>query len=436
MNWKTKGIAAMLLAMGLQGASYAGDSTGQIKAFTGAKIYTISGDVIENGTLLIRGDKIAGVGKTGTIKIPTGAAVMDASGKIIMPGIVDTHSHAGVSGDGNERSSTLNPDKRIMDSLWPADPRFKEALAGGITTGNIMPGSGNVIGGQTLYVKYRGGSVEDMMIKGSIGGMKMANGENPKGRGARGKGHNTRMASAALARQAFLDAQTYGVKKAKAAKDKKPFAINLGHEALLEVLAGKRTIHHHTHRTDDIMTVLRLQREFGFKLVIQHGIGAKDVAKELAAANAWVSHIIVDSPGGKLEAVPASLDTAGVLERAGIKVALHTDDPITESRFLLRQAALAVRAGMSKPGALRALTLSGAEMLGLDGQLGSLEKGKDADFIILDGEPLSVYSHVTQTWIDGKKRFDRSNKSDRLYATGGFRIEARYPTKATNMGEK
>jgi imidazolonepropionase-like amidohydrolase len=179
-------------------------------------------------------------------------------------------------------------------------------------------------------------------------------------------------------------------------------------------------VHHHTHRADDIMTVLRLQKEFGFRVVLHHVSEAWKVADEIAAAKVPCSVIVIDSPGGKLEAAEMSWGTGGVLEKAGVKVAFHTDDWITDSRLFLRSAALAVRAGMTRAGALRALTLSGAEMLDLGERVGSLEAGKDADFIILSGDPLSVYTHVEQTWVEGVKVFDRSVADDHLHAVGGY----------------
>jgi imidazolonepropionase-like amidohydrolase len=166
--------------------------------------------------------------------------------------------------------------------------------------------------------------------------------------------------------------------------------------------------------------VLRLQREFGFKVLIQHGMETWKVAAELAAARVPVSGIVVDSPGGKLEAMESRLETPGILEKAGVLTSLHSDDGIVDSRLLIRSAGLAVRAGMSRDGALRALTINGARQLGLDRRIGSLERGKDADFLILDGDPLSTYSHVLETWVEGTKLFDRSTKEGRLLAEGGY----------------
>ncbi len=185
------------------------------------------------------------------------------------------------------------------------------------------------------------------------------------------------------------------------------------------MLDGRRIVHFHTHRHDDILTVLRLKREFGFRVVLHHVSEAWKVADEIAAAGVPCSIIILDAPGGKLEATEIRMENGAVLEKAGVDVAIHTDDLITDSRWFLRSAALAVRAGMSPEKALEALTLAGARMLDLADRIGSLDPGKDADFIILSGDPFSIYTHVEQTWVEGQKVFDRADPEDRRYAVGG-----------------
>ena len=391
-------------------------------AFVGARIIPIAGPQIERGVLVVQDDKIIAVGAEGSVSIPAGAKRIDATGKVIMPGLVDTHNHIGGIG-GADSSGPIQPDVRIYDSLNVNSSGFKRALAGGLTTLNIMPGSGHLLSGQTIYVKIRGGeTIEQWMIRDAdgkpMGGMKMANGTNSMRDkpfpGTRGK-------SAALVREQYIKAQEYREKIAKAAGDpEKMPARDLGLEALVEVLEGKRIVHHHTHRADDIMTVIRLSKEFGFRVVLHHVSEGWKVADEIAAAGVPCSVILVDSPGGKLEAVNLLFKTGGILEKAGVNVAFHTDDWITDSRVFFRMAALAVRAGMSREGALRALTLAGAEMLDLTDRVGSLEPGKDADFIVLSGDPLSVYAKVLETWVEGIKVFDRSNAEDHLYAVGGY----------------
>jgi imidazolonepropionase-like amidohydrolase len=222
-------------------------------------------------------------------------------------------------------------------------------------------------------------------------------------------------------RERFVAAQEYR-RKREATEDDPSRAPprDLGLEVLLEVLDGRRIVHHHTHRHDDVLTVLRLSEEFGFRVVLHHVSEGWKVADEIAAAGAPCSIILVDSPGGKLEARDLSMRTGAVLRAAGVLVAFHTDDWITDSRVFLRSAALGVRAGMSRADALRAVTLSGAEMLDLGERTGSLTVGKDADFVVLDGDPLSVYTKVLETWVEGRKVFDRAEERDRLWAVGGY----------------
>jgi len=198
----------------------------------------------------------------------------------------------------------------------------------------------------------------------------------------------------------------------------------------VQILEGKRIVHNHSHRADDIMTVLRLADEFHYRVVVHHGSEACKVVDELAKRHVPVSYTMIDSPGGKLETINVDMSCPAILEKAGVKVAFNTDDPITPSRLLLRQAALAVRGGMSTDAALKGLTIYPAEMLDLGDRVGSLQAGKDADFIILSGEPFSVYTHVLQTWIEGQKVFDRSDARDLRYATGGFAVAAHYPSLA------
>jgi imidazolonepropionase-like amidohydrolase len=392
-------------------------------AVTGAHILTISGPEIDNGVLIVQRGKITAIGDAST-KVPADATVIDAKGKVVMPGLVDTHSHIGGIG-GADGSAPIQPDCRVLDSLSVLDSGFRRAVAGGLTTLNIMPGSGHLMSGQTIYAKMRKAKkIDDIFILDKDGhmmnGLKMANGTNSFGAPPFS---GTRSKSAALVREEYVKAQEYKKKMEAAAAKNEPDKApprDIGLDFLSEVLDGKRIVHHHTHRADDIMTVLRLQKEFGFRVVLHHVSEAWKVADEIAAAHVPCSVIVIDSPGGKLEAAEMSWATGGVLEKAGVKVAFHTDDWITDSRLFLRSAALAVRAGMSRPGALRALTLSGAEMLDLGDRVGSLEPGKDADFIILSGDPLSVYTHVEQTWVEGQKVFDRTIADDYLHAVGGY----------------
>ena len=392
------------------------------RAFIGARILPVEGDEIDSGVLVVEGGKIRALGTGGLVDIPPDAVRHDVSGKVILPGLICTHSHVG-GGRGGDGSAPLQPDVRIYDSINVRDPGFRRAVAGGLTTLNIMPGSGHLMSGQTVYVKLRGGNaIEDLFIRGEdgevLGGMKMANGTNsrrdPPFPGTRGK-------SAALVRQKFIQAREYREKMIRAADDpEKSPTRDIGLEAMIEVLEGKRVVHHHTHRHDDIVTVLRLAREFNFRVVLHHVSEGWKVAEEIARAGVPCSIILVDSPGGKLEAIDLIFRTGEVLEKAGVLVSFHTDDWITDSRLFLRMPALGVRGGMSRQAALRAVTLAGARMLDLDRRTGSLVPGKDADFVVLSGDPLSVYTKVLETWVEGKKVFDRSDPKDRLHAVGGY----------------
>ena len=390
-------------------------------AITGAVIISIAGETISRGVLVVQHGKILAVGSADTVKIPVGAAVLDASGKVLMPGLVDSHSHIG-AGTGGDGSGPIQPDVRVLDSLDVRDASIRKARAGGITTANVMPGSGHLISGQTLYIKLREARViDDLLIKlpdgTTAGGLKMANGTNSI-KSAPFPG--TRAKSAALVREQYLKAQEYRDKIKRAAGDvEKLPARDLALEELVEVLEGKRVVQHHSHRADDLLTVLRIAKEFGYKVVLHHLSEGWKVAPEIAAAGVACSVIMLDAPGGKLEAREFDWSTPAALEKAGALVVFHTDDPVTDSRLFLRSAAFGVRAGMTRSGALAALTLANAKILGLAQRLGSLEVGKDADFILLSGDPLSTYTHVEQTWIEGRKVFDRARPEDHLYAVGG-----------------
>lgn len=391
--------------------------------FRGALIYPVTGAPIADGVLVVYHGKIVSVGAAGS-NTPSDATLVDVRGKVIMPGIVDTHSHLG-GPDGGDRSAALNPEVRVLDAVDPSSEGFHKALAGGLTTINVMPGSGHLMSGQTIYLKMRDAKkIEDMLVvneRGVYGGMKMANGTNPM-RGTAGF-PGTRAKSAAMARELFIKAQGYRDKIEKAHGDSTKLPErDLAMEALIEVLQGKRVVHFHTHKMNDILTAIRLSKEFEFRVVLHHVSEAWKVADEIAKANVPCSIINIDAPGGKLEAMNFSLRNGAALEKAGVLVGFHTDDGITDSRFLLRSASLSIREGMSRQKALEGLTISGAKMLDLEKEIGSLEPGKDADFVILTGDPFSVYTHVDQTWVEGIKRFDYSIPSDKAFAVGGYHV--------------
>ena len=432
-------LRSAALALALGGGLRASVAQDQPIALTNATIYTMAGDaegLVQRGTLVVHKGKVVSAGSAAA---PAGAKVIDCAGKIIMPGIIDTHSHVGGIGAG-DNSATTHPDARVLDSINVFDSGFKRVWAGGITTLNIMPGSGHLMSGQTIYAKNRGGTrIEDFYILDKdgqpMGGLKMANGTNPM---RPAPFTETRGKHASTIRELFIKAQEYRDKlarfadkaKADATKAGEPPERNLGLEFLGRVLSGEKIVQHHTHRADDIMTVLRIAKEFGYRVVLHHTSEAWKVADEIAAADTgWstkgikgtpVSVIMIDAPGGKLEASEMRWDTAAILNKAGVTVVYHTDDWITDSRVFLRSAALGVRAGLPRPAALRAMTINGAKLLDLESRIGSLEPGKDADFIVLSGDPFSLYTKIEQTWVEGAKKFDLSDPKDRLYAVGGY----------------
>lgn len=415
-------LALSVLALAFAAVTPGLRSQEQKLVFTGARILPVDGPPIAAGTLIVHQGKILAVGAIGDVDVPPGVETIDLSGRTIMPGLVDSHSHIG-SVSGGDRSGPIQPEVRALDAINPRDAGIGKAQAGGITTVNVMPGSGHLLSGQTVYLKLRDGrTIDDLTIKDEdgavMGGIKMANGTNPqKGPpfpGTRGK-------AAALIRAQLHRARDYRRRVLAAAGDPEKMPDrSLAMEALVEVLEGRRMVHHHTHRQDDILTVLRLQQEFGFRVVLHHVSEGWLVAEEIAAAKAPCSVIVIDSPGGKLEAARLSLSTARILDEAGALVGFHSDDGITDSRLFLRSAALGVRAGMDRDKALAAVTIANAVMLDLQDRVGTLTPGKDADFIVLSGDPLSVYTQVLETWVEGAKVFDLDDPDDRLLALGGY----------------
>lgn len=395
------------------------------QVYTGARIITISGAEIADGVLVIRDGKIASVGARSQAQIPAGATTLDLSGKVVMPGLVDSHSHIG-GGSGADGSAPIQPEVRLLDAINVRDNSIQRAQSGGITTVNVMPGSGHLLSGQTVYIKLRDGrTIDDLLIRDARGemlyGVKMANGTNPLRAGGTGPFPGTRGKSAALVREQFVRAQDYRDKVRRAGSDATKLPPrDLALEQLADVLDRKRVVHFHTHRHDDIMTVLRLAKEFNFRVVLQHVSEANKVAEEIARAGVGSSIILLDSPGGKLETADISNTNGAALERVNALVGFHTDDYITDSRFFLRSAALAVRNGMSRERALYGLTMANARLLDLQDRIGTLEAGKDADFIVLSGDPFSVYTQVLETYVDGVRVFDRANPQDKLFATGGY----------------
>lgn len=372
-------------------------------AITGGKILTMAGRLIERGTVLVDRDKIIGV-EEGVV-IPPGAEVVDVSGKVVMPGMIDAHSHLGIveeiyreeGDDCNEITDPVTPHLRAIDAVNPADLGFRDALAGGITTVVTGPGSANIIGGEMVAMKTYGTVVDEMVVCFPVG-LKAALGENPKrSYGREKKTPATRMASAAILREALTRAQYY-LKKKSPARDLKM-------EALAKVLKGEIPLRVHAHRADDIMTAVRIAGEFGVNLVIEHCTEGHVVAGQLAEKGipAVIGPVITNR--AKVEMQGLTLETARVLAEAGVRFAVMTDHPVVPIQYLAASAALTVKGGLSVEHALRAVTIDAARVLGLEKRLGSLEPGKDADIVVIDRHPLDISSRVEQVYINGIKVF-------------------------------
>lgn len=389
-----------------------------LTAVVGARVLTGAGPEIENGIVLIEGGKIKAVGKAGEVAVPGGARIVDAAGRVVTPGLVDSHSHLGLGSSGgvtedNEMSGPVTPELRIIDSihpegLGPDESQFRRALAEGVTTVVVRPGSGNVIGGQSAVLKLRGGTVDDMAIL-FPADMKMALGR--KGYYAsKGVMPTTKMGAAYLARKALVEASEYGgaLERYEKAKAKDPKAAppprDLGKEALLKVVRREIPVHIHVHSSDDIMTAVRLSEEFGFlRLSLGHAAEAYKVAGELARRGVVVvvgPQMTAYDDDGRL------VNLAGYLSDRGVQVDIMTDADVVQQSFLRYQAAVAVKYGMDPARALRAITLNPAKTMGLGSRIGSLEPGKDADLVVFDGDPFDVATRTLTVYIDGRIAYE------------------------------
>ena len=372
-------------------------------AITNGRLFTITHGVIEGGTVLIDRGKLVAVGSG--LSLPQGAHVIDATGYHVYPGLVDAHTHHGVyaevsgpeGADGNEMTDPITPHVRALDSLNWFDPGFEDSVANGVTTVNVLPGSGNVIGGQGVAVKTWGPRpAERILLQPS--GLKMALGENPKRvYGSKKKTPSTRLGSAALMREAFFQARNY-----LRQRDQGEAERNLRWEILADVLQGKIPARCHAHRADDILTALRISQEFGFRLTIEHCTEGHQVADKLAEAGVMCTLGPLLTGRSKQELKDRSLDAAPALERAGVVFGFTTDHPVIPAYSLPLCAAYAVGAGMSREGALRALTFDAARVIGLEQRIGSLEAGKDADCFLTTGDLFDPRSRVLLTLVDGQ----------------------------------
>jgi len=396
-------------------------------AITNATILTASHGTIENGTIVIRNGKIAAIGKD--LAVPAGAQVIDGKGKWVMPGIIDAHSHS--AGEAiNEGTRSVTAQVRMQDVLREDAIGLYRELAGGVTTLNILHGSANTIGGQNAVVKIRWGlPVDSMLFAGAPPGIKFALGENvrqtngPQLPGRPQRYPRTRMGQEEVLRDAFTRAREYqaewkAYEAAKAATKKGqlepiPPARDLQLDALVEVLEGKRLVHAHSYRSDEILMLLKVAKDFGFRVAsLQHVLEGYKIADEIAAAGTGAS-TFADNWAYKLEAYDAIPFNAALMAERGVTVTVNSDSD-ERARRLYQEAAKAMKyGGASEETALRMITLNAAKQLGVDKMTGSIDVGKDADLAIFNGHPFAPASRVEMTLIDGRVFFDR-NKAPTL----------------------
>jgi imidazolonepropionase-like amidohydrolase len=396
--------------------NHAAESAPSVILIHNATILTASHGTIEKGDILIKDGKIAAVGSN--LKAPADALVIDASGQFVMPGIIDCHSHIAVDGDVNEGSVSVSSMVNIADVLNPDDIAIYRDLAGGVTVANVLHGSANSIGGQTQVIKLRWGQPADKLpFEGALPGIKFALGENPKRSNFRSdppRYPTTRMGVEETIRGAFTEARDYkknwddyNKRVASGEKNLIPPRRDLKLDPLVEVLEGKRYVHAHCYREDEILMLLRVAKEFGFKVqTLQHVLEGYKVADEIAAAGTGAS-TFSDWWAYKVEAYDAIPYNAALMAQRGVIVSVNSDDA-GEATHLNQEAAKSIHyGGLSHDEALKLVTLNPAIQLGIDKRVGSIDVGKDADLVIYNHDPLSAYAVVQKTLIDGRVYFDR-----------------------------
>ncbi len=372
------------------------------------KVYTMEGKILNRASILIENGKIKEIGED--IIAPLDAEIIDAEGKVVMPGFIDAHCHLGMwedgigfeGADGNESSDPVTPHLRAIDAINPLDRSFRDAYEGGITCVATGPGSANVIGGQFVAIKTQGDRIDDMIVKAPMA-MKCAFGENPKRVYSDKKtSPMTRMATAAILRETLLKAKEYQSKLEEGNKDssKKP-SFDMKMEAMQPVLNREIPLKAHVHRADDILTAIRIAKEFDVRITLEHctegHIIAHHISKEGLVAIVGPSL----SSRSKVELRNLTFETPGILSKKGIKVAIMTDHPVIPIQYLRVCAALTVRDGMEEEEALRAITINAAEIMEIDERVGSIKAGKDADIVIWENHPFDIQSEALYTIING-----------------------------------
>jgi imidazolonepropionase-like amidohydrolase len=413
-------LSTITAALVLSASVALAQPAGPVTAIRNATILTITKGTIDKGTVVIRNGKIAAVGAD--VDVPRGATEIDGNGLYVMPGIIDAHSHIAIDGSVNESSLSVTSMVGTADVLDPLDIDIYRGLAGGVTTANVLHGSANAIGGKNAVIKLRWGKdARGLLLDGAPPGIKFALGENPKRSnasaartGGEARYPATRMGVIDVIREAFTEARAYQSKwktyeaAAKAGdRTATPPARDLRLEPLVEILEGKRLVHAHSYRADEILQLLRLAEEFRFKIAtLQHVLEGYQVADEIAKHGAGAS-TFSDWWAYKIEAYDAVPHNAALMVQRGVNVSINSDSA-EEHRHLNQEAAKTIKyGGLTEEQALRLITINPAMQLGVDKRVGSIEVGKDADLVVYSAHPLSVYAVPEKVLIDGVVYFDR-----------------------------
>lgn len=401
--------------------------TDDITVLNGGTIITVTKETIDDGMIVIKQGKISFVGNKGGTEVPQGAKVIDTSGKYIMPGIIDAHSHMGVypwpdfkaHADGNEMTDPVTPHVRAEDAFYTQDPAIKRAVAGGTTTILVIPGSGNMIGGQGIVLKLKVGKhLDEMKFTGAPAHMKMASGENPKRvYGSKGQYPSTRMGNFSILREYLTKTREYMDKwatytdKIARGESADPPDTDMKLESLAKVLKGETRVQIHCYRADEILTLIAISKEFGFKISgLHHALDAYKVAEQVAKEGIGVA-TFTDWWGYKVEAWDGNVYAPAILNKHGVRVAIKSDSPDHVQR-LYHEAAKLVKYDYPPDEAIRTITINPAVILGIEKFVGSIETGKDADIAVFSRHPFDMYTLCEMTIIDGEVVFDRSVHGD------------------------
>lgn len=384
------------------------------------KVITMAGQVLEKGCVIIERDKIKAVKQTMDFQAEKEDIVIDAQDLWVMPGIIDAHSHIGITeekkgmegDDCNETTSPITPELRALDAINPLDPAFHNAIQAGITGVMVGPGSTNVVGGQFLFMKTHGRVVDDMVVM-EPAAMKVSFGENPKNSYKNlNKPPSSRMTIASLLREELFHAAQYKKKKDNKIKNGEEFDEDFKMEAWLPVIEGKIPLKAHVHRTDDILTSIRIAKEFGIKLTLDHCSEGHIIADEIKKSG----FPCIVGPNvacrNKLEIQNADFKTSGVLASKGVTVAITTDHPVSLIQYLPLCAGLAAKKGLGIEEGLKAITINAAKICGVADRIGSIEAGKDADIAIFTGNPMEIFTHTAYTIINGEIVYQQEDEDN------------------------